>query len=528
MQLADVASGQGQTVDKKLFFMSPEWLDAVHHAAAEADRLDLEMAIFSSAGWSLTGGPWVKPEQAMKKLVWSETIVNGPVTYSAKLPAPPSIEGPIRDLSRGARVSESDPRFYKDCFESPFTLKKIGDYWFAQGINRFVFHTSAHQPLDTKPGNTMVGTHINRNITWAEQANPFMTYLARNSLLVLPNTTRMTLPVLKKINELVREGATVVGARPENTPGYSGYPDAEKVFTALVSETWGDLDGISRTRRVYGKGKVIWGNPVKIVLIMAGIQPDLEYGKPLDSGIDWIHRRSAEADIYFIVNSSDTPLETSVRFRVSGMEAEIWDPATGKISQAGYSFKGNRTTVSLNLSGRQSAFIVFRKVTDITERIVPANKPLSVLTVEGPWEISFPPGLGAPEKIIMDTLKSFTLSKDEGVKYFSGTAVYKNSFKVPKVMLQKDLKLVLDLGKVGDIAEVTINGSPVGILWNSPFCTDISGLIRKGTNIIEIKVTNEWTNRLAGDMKAAPGKKILNSPLFACLRFERIGAYGSC
>jgi len=64
-------------------------------------------------------------------------------------------------------------------YEAPYTLKKIGDYWFAQGVNRIVFHTSAHQPLDTKPGNTMVGTHINRNITWAEQARPFMTYLAR-------------------------------------------------------------------------------------------------------------------------------------------------------------------------------------------------------------------------------------------------------------------------------------------------------------------------------------------------------------
>ncbi len=69
-------------------------------------------------------------------------------------------------------------------YEAPYTLKKIGDYWFAQGVNRIVFHTSAHQPLDTKPGNTMVGTHINRNITWAEQAKPFMTYLARNSFML--------------------------------------------------------------------------------------------------------------------------------------------------------------------------------------------------------------------------------------------------------------------------------------------------------------------------------------------------------
>jgi hypothetical protein len=69
-------------------------------------------------------------------------------------------------------------------YESPFTLKKIADYWFAQGVNRLVFHTSAEQPLDTQPGNTMVGTHINRNITWAEQARPFMDYVARISYML--------------------------------------------------------------------------------------------------------------------------------------------------------------------------------------------------------------------------------------------------------------------------------------------------------------------------------------------------------
>ena len=76
-QLADVNAGGGQTVDKKIVFGSPEWFDAVRHAAAEADRLGLEMSIFSSAGWSETGGPWVKPEEAMKKLVWSETVLDG-------------------------------------------------------------------------------------------------------------------------------------------------------------------------------------------------------------------------------------------------------------------------------------------------------------------------------------------------------------------------------------------------------------------------------------------------------------------
>jgi hypothetical protein len=119
MRLADVSSGSGQTVDKKLVFGTPEWLDAVRHAASEADRLGLEMTIFSSPGWSETGGPWVKPEQAMKKFVWSETVVEGPRSFAGKLAQPPSDNGPIRNLRTGGgrggpAAPPPDPTYYGD------------------------------------------------------------------------------------------------------------------------------------------------------------------------------------------------------------------------------------------------------------------------------------------------------------------------------------------------------------------------------------------------------------------------------
>jgi hypothetical protein len=113
VQLADVQAGGGQTVERKIVFGTPEWLDAVRHAAAEADRLGLELDLFASPGWSITGGPWVKPEQAMKKLVWSETSVQGPRRVSMILPKPPSSNGPIRNLARGGNAA-ADPTFYGD------------------------------------------------------------------------------------------------------------------------------------------------------------------------------------------------------------------------------------------------------------------------------------------------------------------------------------------------------------------------------------------------------------------------------
>jgi len=108
-QLSDVAAGGGQTVTNQLVFGSPEWLDAVRFSASEAERLDLEMSIFSSAGWSLAGGPWVRPEEAMKKLVWSEMTITGGINFAGKLPQPSAAIGPIRNMS----APGSAPGFYR-------------------------------------------------------------------------------------------------------------------------------------------------------------------------------------------------------------------------------------------------------------------------------------------------------------------------------------------------------------------------------------------------------------------------------
>jgi hypothetical protein len=472
-------------------------------------------------------------------------------------------------------------------FESPSTLKRIGDYWFTQGVNRIVFHTSAHQPLDTKPGNTMVGTHINRNITWAEQAEPFMEHLARNSfmlqqglfvadlvyllnegapstmpiwgnglspappegfdydyinadallnrmkvsddgrlilpdgmsyeVLVLPGTDRMTLPVLRKIHGLVSAGATVSGAKPLSTPGLQGFPWSQKEFDQLVFDLWGDLDGISRTRRSFGKGKVIWGMPLSAILNSEGVPRDVESQVSSDE-ISWIHRRTENAEIYFLVNRTDTLMDLSMTFRTTGREAELWDPSTGGIIPASYFFTKGKTTIALHFGEQQSVFVVFRNKTDVRSRTIPSVQPVLLSTLAGPWEISFPAGLGAPEKAALANLESWTNNPDEGIKYFSGTASYKKSFNAPKNWFTEGSKILLDLGEVCDLAEVFVNNQPVGILWNAPFRTDITGLLKKGTNTIEIKVTNEWTNRLAGDQKAAPDKKVLNSSLFVFSR----------
>jgi hypothetical protein len=467
-------------------------------------------------------------------------------------------------------------------YESPYSLKKTVDYWFAQGVNRIIFHTSAHQPLDTKPGNTMVGTHINRNITWAEEAEPFITYLARNCfmlqqglavadlayllnegapstmpfwgaglqpappegydydyinadalltrmsvntdgrlvlpdgmnyrVLVLPETDRMTLPILRKLRELVAGGATVLGPRPRKSPSLAGYPQSDTEIQTIASELWGDTDGISRTKHQFGKGMVIWGLPPAEVLASLRVPKDVEYSRALDAPLSWAHRRTADTDIYFVVNRSNSSQSVDLRFRIKDKQPEIWHADTGASEPADYSSTDDRTTVPLHLSARESVFVVFRHASTSPSRTSSSASETTLATINGPWTVSFPPNLGAPLSVQLARLESWTAGTEDGVKYFSGTATYSKNIDAPREWFRPGAQIRLDLGAVYDLAQVSINGTPLGTLWKPPYTLDVTQSLRPGNNQIEIKVTNQWTNRIIGDRLVPADKRVLNVP----------------
>jgi hypothetical protein len=485
-------------------------------------------------------------------------------------------------------------------YDKPATYKNLADYWYSQGVNRIIFHSSAHQPLDTKPGNTMVGTNFNRNITWAEQAKPVLDYMSRTQfmlsqglfvadfayllnegsstqafwgpgiqptcpqgydydtinvdallnrtkvsddgrmvmpdgmsyrVLVLPKIDRIRPEVLQKIKELALGGVTIVGPKPQLSPSLqSGYPKADVEVQTLANEIWGDLDGVQRNRHFYGKGLVVWGLPLEQVVglvtpqmvnpITGQLPPeyfnasiklprDAEFAGPLDTDIAWIHRRTSDAEIYFVANRSDRATDIQSRFRVDGKEAELWHPDTGMIEPADYSIANGLTTVPLHLDERESVFVVFRKTASAPSRTLPAVTSTVLTTLESPWTVKFQANLGAPDQIQMPKLDSLTNSSEEGVKYFSGTATYSQNVDVQQSWLSAGKRLVLNMGTVGDIAEVAVNGKSVGIIWKPPYRVDITDAVHAGSNTIEIKVTDEWTNRIAGDN--ATGTRILSS-----------------
>jgi hypothetical protein len=463
-------------------------------------------------------------------------------------------------------------------YEAPATLKRISDYWLTQGVNRLVFHTSAQQPLDTKPGNTMVGTHINRNITWAEEAGPFMTYLSRNMyllqkglfvadlayllpegapssqsfwgaglqptppagydydcintdvllnrmavgddgrlmlpdgmsyrVLVLPQIHQMTVPVLKKIRELAAGGATIVGPRATKSPSLAGYPNSDAELQSLANDVWGDLDGVMRNERYFGKGHVFWGLPLVDILNSIRIPFDFESTRNLDAPITWIHRRDGDTEIYFLASGGDRAQDVEARFRVSGKEAELWHSDTGIIEPADYSIADGRTTVPLHLAPRESVFVIFRKPAAAPSRTSPVAQTTTLATVSGSWDVSFPANFGAPPKIQLDNLESWTADSDEGIKYFSGTATYTKTLAVQQSWLQPGAKILLDLGNARDLAEVSVNGKDLGVLWKLPYVVDVTSAIKAGDNQLEIKVTNEWTNRIVGDGIVAADKRV--------------------
>jgi hypothetical protein len=158
-------------------------------------------------------------------------------------------------------------------------------------------------------------------------------------------------------------------------------------------------------------------------------------------------------------------------------------------------------------------FVVFDQATSQNGFKVPTVSTKTVATIKGPWKVDFPPNLGAPKEIKLNKLISWTKDKNKGVKYFSGTAIYTNSFRILPKWIYGSSKILLDLGKVKDIAQVSINGKDLGILWKPPFQVNIKDVLKPGLNEMRIKITNEWTNRLAGDRLAPQNKKILSGTI---------------
>ena len=190
---------------------------------------------------------------------------------------------------------------------------------------------------------------------------------------------------------------------------------------------------------------------------------------------------------------------------------ELWNPQTGKTETVSYQIKDGRTIVPLKFESWEAYFIVFRDKATVASYTKPAVTESAVARVDGAWTVHFQEGRGAPQQATFNTLASLTENADPGIKYFSGTATYDNTFDLPK--LTKNASYILDLGEVKNIAEVIVNGKNVGTVWKKPFRIDLTEALKAGRNTVQVKVTNLWVNRLIGDAQPGTTSKI---PLPPC------------
>ena len=314
------------------------------------------------------------------------------------------------------------------------------------------------------------------------------------------SSRKMTLPVLRKVRDLVKAGAVVVGNRPTGSPSLA---DNATEFTTMADELWG---------KPVGKGKVIPGGNINGALTSLGIVRDFDYDNTSkERDVLFVHRRLADGDIYLLSNKTERQQTMNASFRVSGKRPELWHADTGLTESVSYRIENGRTSVPLQLEANESVFVVFRQSAAAQAVTLPSRQETTLATIDGSWDLHFASNLGAPEKTTLAHLTSWTENDDTGTKYYSGTATYRKTVDVPAIWLKKGQHLLLDLGDVRELAEVAINGRSLGIAWHPPYKIDVTEAIKPGANTLEIKVTNLWVNRLIGDQQPGATKYTLTA-----------------
>jgi hypothetical protein len=331
-------------------------------------------------------------------------------------------------------------------------------------------------------------------------------------LMVLPRGDTMTPQLLAKIRDLIEAGATVMGNPPVKSPSLSDYPACDAKLQTLAETLWGGLEAPREiTQRRYRKGNIYWGgslskelypdyNSTASVLKKTGIREDFMATGPVRYG----HRHTDEREIYFVSSTSAEPLQAECTFRVGKGQPQLWNPVTGVIQNLPqYTHANGMTTIPMSFAPRESFFVIFPSKSPSTAiaQASRVNFPQASVAakLEGAWEVSFDAKWGGPEKIIFPELQDWAQRSEEGIRHYSGMATYRKRFDFPTSDFRPPTSLFLDLGNVHELAEVTLNGRSLGVLWCAPWRVDITDIVKAKDNQLEIKIANLWPNRLIGD-----------------------------
>ena len=452
--------------------------------------------------------------------------------------------------------AEAYTRINGDFTAHPYLMKTLGDRMFCQGVNRFVFHSSAHQGLrdGVKPGVThgKFGFQNHRNNTWFFEGKEWIEYITRCQHILQTGDHVSDILALDGEN---RPFSSFPGSGDLSLGWARGYKtDASEIGTLdalsvdqegclrasykgkllpnryrMLTLANGALMGVETARKLGKLAEqgvpVFAARPVRTPSLRDAKRNDAELQKLIrqqwDSGkirnpddfeqalskvkpdcelpeqMEYVHHTLGGADFYFVSNQAQTERTENVTFRVAGKLPELWDPETGETMPAPNwnVTKDGRTQVELDLDPADSLFVVFRESTTKKSGESPKWEYEEVAKLSGDWTVTFDPTFGPKEPQVFDKLSAWNEHTDERIRHFSGTASYRKTFEVA----DPNQALYLDLGEVQVMARVLVNGKDLGVLWKPPFRADISGAFKKGVNQLEIRVTNLWVNRLIGD-----------------------------
>jgi hypothetical protein len=328
-------------------------------------------------------------------------------------------------------------------------------------------------------------------------------------VLVLPDHKVLSLAVLEKVEELLEQGATVLGPKPQRLVSLVGGKSAQRKFHKLANKLWGSNLAETGQKKV-GKGRLVWGQTSRQFLQTDGVALDFEVlDVEKQSDYEYIHYTIDDADVYFVCNQTKQPKSVDCVFRISGKQPELWDPVTGEITTAGAFKQANGlTTIPMEFDPYGSSFVFFLQSIPATKQgTESSNYPVlnTVKEVKGPWQVAFDPSWGGPASVEFKKLTDWTKCSNESIKYYSGKATYANTFEFEPVSGKRywlQLNQVVDVG----IASVKLNGKNIGITWTPPFRLEMTDALKTGLNQLQIIVVNTWQNRLVGD-RGKPQKK---------------------
>ncbi len=380
-------------------------------------------------------------------------------------------------------------------------------------------------------------------------------------ILVLPNLRAIPLATFHRVEEFIRNGGVVVALEqtPSESTGMAEHEQRDAEVRSLSARLFREPQGRDGTgphghgsghtyfiRKVIDRANVLdFRSSVFdpfVNTLRKHLAPDfgLDFVREAireNNGLIFSHRKTPDEDIYFVTNVQDRAVESPIAFRVAGRPPEEWNPYDGRMRPIHeYSERGGSTVVPIRLAPFESTFIVFtstpprphvvesgfarivsfdgRTVEALASHngvhtvAVPQPRTATVDSLPAPFDITGVWSLVLEREDFRRLEKSLprlaSWTDDAATRHFSGTGVYSIEFRIPAAYSRPDIVLHLDLGDVGNIGDVEINGKPAGVVWMRGQRLDVTDLVRPGANRLVVKVTNTLLNRIAGMTRMPP------------------------